>query len=145
MKALPLAAALALIASPVMADGADDLIKYRKNLMKAVGGATQAISAILKGDAGRREDLPALTAILAAASDPGMVNAAFEPNTAGQGIKKTTSAPAIWEDWERFQEISVRLGEATQAAAAKGADLGLRDMRPVFIQCKACHDDFREK
>ncbi|MEL6478964.1 MAG: cytochrome c [Pseudomonadota bacterium] len=142
---LTLAAILTFAAPSAFAADADDLIKYRKNVMKAVGGSTQAIAAVLKGEAGRKEDLPALTAILAAASDPALVNAAFQPNTDGQGVEKTTSTADIWGKWDDFTAISTKLGEATKAAAAKGADLSFADMKPVFAQCKACHDGFRQK
>lgn len=147
--ALPAAFAAALstfaVAPLAQAADADAAIKYRKNVMKVVGGSTGAIGSVLKGEAGRQEDLAHLVQILAASTDPAMVKAMFQQNTDGQGVEKTTAIAAIWSDWDKFASIADKLGEATTAAAAKGADVSFDDMKPVFAQCKACHSDFREK
>lgn len=136
--------ALSLPAAGLAAEP-DAAIKYRKSVMKVIGGATTAIGAILKREAGRTEDLAALTQILANAADPAIVNAAFEANTDGKGSEKTTSRADIWSDWQGFTKISAEFAEAAKAAAARGADVGFRDLKPVFAQCKACHKAYRQK
>ncbi|MEM9046397.1 MAG: cytochrome c [Pseudomonadota bacterium] len=149
MKSLFSATLLAAIAvtgtTTVQAAEADDAIKYRKKLMSIVGGSASTIGAILKGEAGRKEDLAGLAQILAAVSDPAMIDAAFEMNTDGQGSEKTTSTANIWSDWQGFTKISADFNKAALAAAAKGADVTFAEMKPVFATCKACHSDFRKK
>lgn len=149
MKKILLATAalgIALTSAPAaFAADADASIKYRKSLMKIVGGSASSIGAILKGEAGQKADLAALTQILAASTDPALVNPAFKMNTDGQGVEKTTATAKVWSDWEKFAAITGKLNEAAKVAAAAGADVSFAEMKPVFAQCKACHDDFREK
>lgn len=140
-----IAAALVLASTGTQAADPDAAIKYRQNLMKVVGGSVTAIGAALKGEAGQASDLAALTQILASVTDPKITGPAFNVNTAGQGSVKHTSKDNIWTDWDKFAGIAVKLNENAKAAAAKGADVTFADMKPVFAQCKACHDDFREK
>lgn len=153
MKAIP-AIIAALAAAPLAlaplgataeeAANPDAAIKYRKNVMKQIGGSVSAIASVLKGEAGRKEDLPLLLAALEASSDPAMVKAAFQPTTEG-GSEKTTATGDIWSSWDEFAAIADKLGAAAKVAAAKGADVGFGEMKPVFAECKACHDDYREK
>ncbi|MEM7670493.1 MAG: cytochrome c [Pseudomonadota bacterium] len=123
----------------------DAAIKYRQSVMKVIGGSTTAIGAILKGEAGKKEDLAALTRILASAADPAIVDAAFEQNTDSEGSEKTTANSEIWSEWQEFTKITAAFSKAADAAAAKGAEVGFRDLKPVFAQCKACHKAYREK
>ena len=138
--------AVTLAAVPqAQAAEADDAIKYRKNLMQVVGGAATSIGAVLKGEAGQKADLAALTQILATVSDPNVTGPAFQMNTDGKGSEKTTATAAIWSDWDKFAKIAVDLNTAAKAAAAKGGDVTFAEMKPVFATCKACHSDFRKK
>ena len=145
MRSFLLAIALASFGTGALAADADNAIKYRKNLMKVVGGSASAIAAILKGEAGQKSDLAALTQILAASTDPKVTGPAFQENTDGKGAEKTTATGEIWSDWDKFAGIAVKLGKATQAAAAAGENVTFAEMKPVFAECKACHDDFRDK
>ncbi|MBY8977459.1 cytochrome c [Rhodobacteraceae bacterium NNCM2] len=132
-------------AQAAFAADADATIKYRQGVMKIIGGSVSNIAAILKGEAGQASELAALTQILATASDPAIVDTAFKENTDGQGVEKTTASAKIWSDWDKFTEISAKLNEAAKTAAAAGADVSFDEMKPVFAECKACHDDFRVK
>lgn len=132
-------------AGTAMAADPDAAIKYRKDVMKIIGGSVTSIAAILKGEAGAPGDLAAMTQILALAADPAIIDTAFEMNTDGQGSEKTTSKGNIWTDWDKFKGITVKLNEAAADAAKAGANVTFAEMKPVFAQCKACHDEFRQK
>lgn len=138
-------AATLVTAGSAMAADPDAAIKYRKDVMSIIGGSVSSIAAILKGEAGGTADLAALTQIMALAADPAIIDAAFETNTDGQGSEKTTAKANIWSDWDKFKAISVKLNEAVADAAKAGANVTFVEMKPVFAQCKACHDDFRQK
>ncbi|MEM7177712.1 MAG: cytochrome c [Pseudomonadota bacterium] len=139
-----LAISLAFAGSANAADP-NAAIKYRKDVMSVIGGSVTAIAAILKEEAGARADLAALTQILALAADPAIIDTAFEMNTDGQGSEKTTAKANIWTDMDKFKAINVKLNEAAADAAKAGANVTFNEMKPVFAQCKACHDDFRQK
>ncbi|MEM7508463.1 MAG: cytochrome c [Pseudomonadota bacterium] len=136
---------LAILAPVAQAADADNAIKYRKNIMKIVGGSASAIAAVLKGEAGQQADLAALTQMLAASTDPAITGAAFKQNTDDQGVEKTTAKGDIWSDWDKFAGIAVKLNDAAKVAAAAGENVSFAEMKPVFAECKACHDDFRQK
>lgn len=136
---------LAVLAPMAQAADADAAIKYRKNIMKIVGGSAGSIAAILKGEAGQKSDLAALTQMLASSTDPAITGAAFKQNTDGQGVEKTTSTGKIWSEWDKFAGIAVKLNDAAKVAAAAGENVTFAEMKPVFAECKACHDAYREK
>ena len=140
--------ALCVLSAGAAYAGADQDIKYRKGVMKAIGGSVGNIAAILKGEAGDTAHMPYLIAILSTAAKSDMTTAAFKPNTDGKGEEKTTATGKIWSDWAKFEAGLKKLEETTSVVAAKaaaGEEIWLDDMKPVFGACKACHDDFRKK
>lgn len=132
--------------NPVMAADSepDEVIKYRKNVMKAVGGNTSALVALVKGDVDLKDSIPAIAKALAASSDANMVIAAFRQNTDGQGNEKTTATAEIWSNWERFEKASremERVSLEISDAAAAGNLTSMDQLRPLFAQCNECHKD----
>lgn len=138
--------ALGVFAGPSLAEAdPDTAIKYRKNVMKAVGGHTQAAAAILKGEIDAPSALAPHARSLALTAETAL--AAFQQNTDGQGVEKTTATDKIWSDWtgyekamQDFVEASAAFAEAAEAGTATG-----KNLQQLGGTCKSCHDKFREK
>ncbi len=143
LQSMALAAACLFSASAFAADAApDDAIKYRKNVMGAVGSHTSAISAILKGEVDFKDSLPVHVNGLAIAANAAVITEAFRQNTDGEGSENTTATARVWSDWDRFQQAAEELEAAVQevsAAAENGTLTSFDQMRPVFEKCGFCH------
>ena len=122
-------------------------IKYRKAVMKAVGGHMGAMGSILKeGDGlGSIADHAAAMAALAK-----ITAAEAFPQKSGPMDGETEALPAIWEKPDDFKKVTMafvaeaeKLAEVAKGGdkAAIGAQLGALGKNG----CKACHDDFRQK
>lgn len=152
MRALPiLSLALAglfaaLVASgPALAVNApEDVIKYRQNLMKAVGGHIGNIALLVKGKvdfrAGLADDAEAIADLLE------NVGIAF-PDGTSEG--KTQAKPEIWEKRGEFDaglEDAIVKARAL-ADAAKGGDMAAvgAALGALGKSCGACHKPFRIK
>jgi len=128
----------------------DNAIKYRKQMMKAVGGHTTAMVAVLKGDVPHQAALKSHADGLAAATNAEALIAAFKQNTDGNGSQKTTSTSKIWEDFARFEKAVQDLSAAAkeiQTAAAAGNLTSFDQLKPALDQCGFCHrkSGFRSK
>ena len=146
IRDLVLAAAvpLALGATAVAQDigSADAAIKYRQDVMGAVGGNVRAMVAILNGEVDNADGLAAHAAALAASTDMALTEAAFRQNTDGQGSEETTATAEIWNDWDGFTEQLTLLQAATASIAASAAAGELTEfdqLRPALATCGACH------
>lgn len=141
--AAALLAALTALAGALAHEGASGIVKARMELMKDMAGAMKALAPGMRGKA---------------AWDPALVrdNAAIIADHAkdiperfpeGSGKPPSEALPAIWENWETFEEDAQALqehAETLESRAAKGAEAA----RPVFAKiidaCKGCHEEFRQ-
>lgn len=135
--------ALGLNAS-VFAAEAEDSIKYRKSVMKAIGGHAGAIGAIMQGKVDHSNHLSGHAAGLNMAAK--MARDVFPPESA-TGDTEVTSA--VWDKPDEFNEAVTQLEDAT-AAFVKSIDSGDQAqmgaaLKEVFGSCKNCHDNFRKK
>ncbi|MCW8914690.1 MAG: cytochrome c [Magnetovibrio sp.] len=144
----PTILALAVISAtaftaPAFADG-DGEIKYRKSVMKSIGGHMGAIVGILKSETGNKANLIVHGQGMAALS-----NIAGSVFPEGSDFGETEALPVIWEkpaDFAKavkmFQDAAKGMEMATQSGdmAAVGAALG-----KLGGACKNCHENFREK
>lgn len=145
--ALPALVMLAL-AAPAAAQDApapevDQPITLRMNAMEQNAAATQAIGAILKGEA---------------EFEPRVVSEAFRmmyavalgfghlfPEGSQEGFD-TRAAPAIWSERQAFDEaVQAYIDDAR---AAVGTEIsGVDQLQPVFgevtANCRSCHERFR--
>jgi cytochrome c556 len=131
-------------------DDPDAAIKYRKDAMASVGAHTKALVAILKGEIDHTDGLALHANGLAAAAHTGITIRAFQQNTSGEGVEKTTSTAKIWEDWARFEKALKDLETAAlaiQTSAAAGELTSFDQLKPALKECGFCHRDsgFREK
>lgn len=121
-------------------DGAEATIDYRQGLMRALGGNMSASAAIIVDGA----DFGDHTRYIVDATRD--IPALFPE---GSDFGETDALMAIWEDPDRFAELSRENHEAALAlheAAEEGDDAALMSrFRSVGESCRACHEDFRRR
>lgn len=142
LRIIPLTLTMAMAAGAAVA-AEKHLVEYREKNMEVLGGHMGSIVAIVKGEVPYGDDLQYHADALAAAAP--LVIPAFKTEAM---TDKSEALPAIWEDWDKFEQAANKLEETSGAlaAAAKtgnmaavGAALG-----DVGKSCKGCHDDFSE-
>jgi len=144
-SALIACAALAAMSftAPAMADEAGE-IKYRKAVMKSIGGHMGAIAGIFKAETGNQTNLGVHTQGMA---DLANITASVFP--AGSDFGETGALPAVWDKPDEFAmavkmfaDAAAKLNSTTKSGdmAAAGAAFG-----GLAKTCKNCHENFREK
>lgn len=144
-SALIACAALAAVSftAPAMADDAGE-IKYRKSVMKSIGGHMGAIAGIFKAETGNQTNLAVHTRGMA---ELATITGSIFPK--GSDFGETEALPAVWEkpdDFAKavkmFQDAAANLNSAAMSGdmAATGAAFG-----GLGKTCKNCHENFREK
>jgi len=131
-------------AANVQAEEAEDYIKYRQAMMKAIGGHTGAISQIMRGKVAPEGDL--LMHSLALAALNRNLTRLFPE---GSDFGETKAKEAVWSQWAKFEQAAAEAKQATADLAAKAAGGDRRQIanawKAVGKSCKGCHKDFREK
>lgn len=143
MLRLVLAAAIAAsAATAVLAQS--DVIAQRKDMMKAVGGATRDPGAMLKGEAAF--DLAKVQASLTRYQDVAGKFAALFPDNSKTG-GETSAAPKVWEDMNGFKAaLDKWAAESKAAAAAIKDEASFKANFPnVLKNCGSCHETYRVK
>jgi cytochrome c556 len=152
LNAMPwrvLAAAAVVSVAFMGAAHADDggEIKYRKAVMKAVGGHMNALVGIVKGETANKADMAALAkGMLALAKISQNV---FPKGSDAMG-GDTDAKSEIWDKPDAFKKVNMAfVDHATNlVAAAESGDpkkLGAAVGALGKNACKACHDDFKKK
>ena len=123
------------------------MIEYRRNVMKAIGGATGDIVMILKGQVpfGADHVVAEAEAIHALSK---VVPSLF-PKGSGPEAGDTNALPAIWERPDDVKALIEKLQteSAKLVEVAKGGDMkAIGDQATVLGKeaCGACHHDFRK-
>ncbi len=119
--------------------------QYRHDVMEHFSYGFKKLTMIMKGQAGSKDDIAAIAAIMAEAST--MTKRAFEKDT--RGMQGHTEAKAkIWDNWEDFAGRFDKLEKdaAAFAAVAKTGDMAKIKpaMAAVGKSCKSCHDDYKD-
>jgi cytochrome c556 len=143
MKRFLIVAAIASVAATaVYAQG--DVIAQRRDLMKAVGGATRDPGAMLKGE--MPFDLAKVQRSLAVYSDSASKLPGLYPDTSKTG-GETTAAPKVWEDAAGFKAALAKFDSESKAAAAAIKDeASFKAAFPnVLKNCGTCHETYRVK
>jgi cytochrome c556 len=135
--------AAALVLGMGAAFAAGDPIADRKAVLKGIGDATKAPGAMMKGEA--PFDLAAVKKALDAYVDGAKKLPAMFPENSKTG--DTASLPKIWDEKAKFDAIFTKMGaDATAAAAAIKDEASFKaNFGKVLGNCKACHDDYRQK
>ena len=141
--------ALSVLVNNAFSQDEENIIKYRKNIMKALGNHISIIASNIKGKVDISSDIlphsEALYITLAAID----VDKNFPEGTSNNSEFKTKSLPNIWTDKEAFKESMKISTEKAKALilAAKGNDkkaIG-KALGALGKSCGSCHNKFREK
>jgi cytochrome c556 len=123
----------------------EDIIKYRRNVMKANGAHMAAAGAILQGKVG--EYRKHLGEHVRAIQEINRDVAALFPK--GSDFGETEALDGVWQKRAEFEK---RAKDANQKAAALGKALAAGDSKAQLAafkeladSCKACHKDFRKE
>ncbi len=131
------------LTAPAMADEAGE-IKYRKAVMRSIGGHMGAIVGIIKSSTGNAANFAVHTQGMAHLSK--IVGSIFPK---GSDFGETEALPAVWEKPAEFakavkmlEEAAAKLNTAALSGdmAKSGAAFG-----DLGKACKNCHENFREK
>lgn len=117
-------------------------IKFRKSVMKAVGGAMGSMSAVLKGQVSSAHAVP-----LAETMNQ-LAKVAPHVFPEGSDFGETTALEVIWEkpaEFKQAMDAFTSAAAAMPAAAAKGGDAFAKAFGALGKSCKGCHENFREK
>lgn len=123
----------------------DDEVKidYRKGAMRAIGGNMASLAAVIVDGAEDYRGNLALHARFIAEMSRDIPSLFPE----GTDFGETDALPGIWENWERFGELSTNTNEAA-VALLEAIEAGEENLGPRFRElgqsCSACHDDFRQ-
>lgn len=148
LKKTTLAACAALLAisftaPAAFADEAGE-IKYRKSVMKSVGGHMGGIVGILKKSTVNAANLQTHTDGLLALSK--IAGTVFPE---GSDFGETTVLPVVWEKPAEFAKAIKQFQDAAagMAVAGKSGDMAQvgAALKPLGKSCKNCHENFREK
>jgi cytochrome c556 len=143
------AAAITFVVCAAVAQ--EDVIKERKDIMKANGDQAKIAGEMIKGD--KPFDLAAAHKIFgtfqnAAAKMPGL----FPDNTKSEANSPVADdfspKPKVWEDMADFKSRFVKLGDDAKAADASVKDLDSFKAAMGNIgknDCGSCHEEYRAK
>lgn len=128
---------------------AEDIIKYRINIMKALGNHISVIASNIKGKVKINEDiLPHSQAMLLTLSSINIAKV-FPDNTAPNDSLKTKALNTIWTEKDKFKASmndSINKTKNLILAAESGnkKDIAI-SLGALGKTCGACHDKFRKK
>jgi len=137
-----LSMAAILLFAPVHAADPEDLINYRKSVMRAIGGHNTAAVAIVRGQVEHDEHLPHHAEALVTTTR--MITALF-PADSAEG--DTDALARIWEEPEAFSAAAANTEQAAEAflaAVSEGGDISSA-MRDLGMSCRSCHQDYRAR
>ncbi|WP_428623498.1 c-type cytochrome [Sedimenticola sp.] len=135
-----------MVGQSAMAHGnATGVVKQRMDLMSSIGKKMKSIAAMVKGKAPFNPESIGLDAAGIGQVSP-EIKTLFP---AGSLHKPSEALPVIWDDWERFTSLTVRLeteANNLQAAALQGDKKAVtRQFVSLGKVCSSCHTDFRKK
>ena len=137
-----LSLAAVLLLAPAQAADPEDLVNYRKSVMRAIGGHNTAAVAIVRGQVPHSEHLQHHAEALLATSR--MVGALFPPESASGD---TDALALIWEQPEAFNAAVADTEAAAAAlltAITEGGDVAAA-IRDLGVSCRGCHQDYRAR
>lgn len=139
--------ALMIFAVPLsVAQANEDDIKYRKGVMKILGGHMGSMAAIAKKKVPHTGHFATHAKGLAEAAR--LVGEVF-PNGSDEMAGETEVTMAVWEKPDDFKKAVDMLVDASAklAEASAGGDMGatMAAFGELGKTCKNCHDNFRKK
>jgi len=140
---------VSILSNAALAQNAEDIIKYRMNIMKALGNHISIIAANLKGKVSMPEDiLPHSKSMLLTLSAIN-IDKLFPENTAPNDILKTKALDTIWSEKKLFKKTLIDSIDKTKIlvlAAESGINQDIaKGLGSLGKTCGSCHDKFRKK
>lgn len=122
----------------------EDIIKYRKNVMKAIGGHTSAAGAIVQGKVDYKTYLVQHARALQAMTQD--IPSLFPKDS---DFGNTEAKDAVWSKRAEFEKAASN-AKAKVEAFAKAVQGGKQDaivasFKDMGEGCKGCHKDFRKE
>ena len=137
------------LAQLAYAENTEDVVKYRKNIMKAIGNHISIIAANLKGKVSINEDiLPHSKSILLTLSSIN-ISKTFPVNSGPNNSSNTQSLENIWTEKDLFSNAmkdSVEKAQNLVLAAESGDKKNIaKSLGALGKTCGSCHNKFRKK
>lgn len=134
----------ALVPPGLSAAEPEDIIKYRKNMMQAIGGHTSAAGAIVQGKVDYRAHLAEHVRALQVLTKD--IPALFPKDS---DFGDTEAMDAVWTKRADFEKAAknaktrvAAFAKAVQGGNPQAIAASFKDMGEA---CKACHKDFRKE
>lgn len=131
-------------AEEIPMDKIEPAIKYRQNVMQAMGGLVGASAGRLRDGFKHGPDMSAIADALQALSKD--IPALFPEGT---DFGETKAKAAVWDNRDKFEKAASNLKDKVDAfaKAAKSDDRAatLKAFKGMGDACKGCHEDFRKE
>tara|TARA_B110000003_G_scaffold269217_1_gene299934 strand:+ start:2707 stop:3150 length:444 start_codon:yes stop_codon:yes gene_type:complete len=137
------------LAQLAYAENTEDVVKYRKNIMKAIGNHISIVAANLKGKVSINEDIvPHSKSILLTLSSIN-ISKTFPVNSGPNSSSNTQSLENIWTEKDLFSNAmkdSVEKAQNLVLAAESGDKKNIaKSLGALGKTCGSCHNKFRKK
>lgn len=137
------------LAQLAYAENTEDVVKYRKNIMKAIGNHISIVAANLKGKVSINEDIvPHSKSILLTLSSIN-ISKTFPINSGPNSSSNTQSLENIWTEKDLFSNAmkdSVEKAQNLVLAAESGDKKNIaKSLGALGKTCGSCHNKFRKK
>ena len=137
------------LAQLAYAENTEDVVKYRKNIMKAIGNHISIVAANLKGKVSINEDIvPHSKSILLTLSSIN-ISKTFPINSGPNISSNTQSLENIWTEKDLFSNAmkdSVEKAQNLVLAAESGDKKNIaKSLGALGKTCGSCHNKFRKK
>ena len=137
------------LAQLAYAENTEDVVKYRKNIMKAIGNHISIVAANLKGKVSINEDIvPHSKSILLTLSSIN-ISKTFPVNSGPNSYSNTQSLENIWTEKDLFSNAmkdSVEKAQNLVLAAESGDKKNIaKSLGALGKTCGSCHNKFRKK
>ena len=137
------------LAQLAYAENPEDVVKYRKNIMKAIGNHISIVAANLKGKVSINEDIvPHSKSILLTLSSIN-ISKTFPINSGPNISSNTQSLENIWTEKDLFSNAmkdSVEKAQNLVLAAESGDKKNIaKSLGALGKTCGSCHNKFRKK
>ena len=137
------------LAQLAYAENTEDVVKYRKNIMKAIGNHISIVAANLKGKVSINEDIvPHSKSILLTLSSIN-ISKIFPVNSGPNSSSNTQSLENIWTEKDLFSNAmkdSVEKAQNLVLAAESGDKKNIaKSLGALGKTCGSCHNKFRKK
>ena len=131
------------------AENTEDVVKYRKNIMKSIGNHISIVAANLKGKVSINEDIvPHSKSILLTLSSIN-ISKTFPVNSGPNSSSNTQSLENIWTEKDLFSNAmkdSVEKAQNLVLAAESGDKKNIaKSLGALGKTCGSCHNKFRKK